>query len=472
MSESTQEGQIRQSTLKTYETVNPFTEEKISSYEILSTDEAMKCVEQAHAAFHKWCQVSVTDRAQVIERFATLLREHKDELANLMTEEMGKRFVEAQGEVESVAAICDYCAANGPGFLVDQEKNLEDGKKAFISYRPQGVILSIQPWNFPLYQVVRYSAPNLISGNTTLLKHAPNVWGMAKKVEELYLKAGLPENAFKALFIEDETVSKLIEHKHIRGVTLTGSPKAGSIVARKAGEELKKVVLELGGSDPYIILEDADLDHAVKLCIAGRIKNAGQTCTAAKRFIVVEEVYEEFKKRFVEKMKEAQMGDPKEKATRLAPLARKDILEKLDRQVDESIEKGAVCLLGGHREQRKGFFFQPTVLENISPGMPAYDEELFGPVACLFKVKGEDEAVRIANDTRYGLGGGVFTQDINRGTRIARDRIDSGMVAVNGISGSQANLPFGGVKDSGFGREHGSFGFHEFVNVKSVMIKS
>ena len=462
---------IKRQITHTYETSNPFTGESLASYRISGPQEAMEQVREAREAFENWCQVEVDDRAQVVQAFAEKLRQNKDTLARLMTDEMGKRLADSYSEIEAVAKICEYCAKNGPRFLADQIKDYEGGQSAFVSYRPLGVILSIQPWNFPLYQAVRSAAPNLIAGNALALKHAPNVWGSAGMIEELFLKSGLPKNVFTSLQVADETIPKLIEMDEVAGVSFTGSPDTGRKVAAKAGECLKKTVMELGGSDPYIVFEDADLERAAQLCAAGRLKNAGQTCTAAKRFIVIDKVYDKFRDLLVRHMKEAQMGDPKAKATRLGPLARRDLLEKLDRQVDESLEMGAVCLTGGHIEKRRGNFFQPTVLENLRPGMPAYDEELFGPVACLFKVSDEAEAIKIANGTRYGLGGGVFTSNMKKARRLARNRIESGMVTINGISGSSADLPFGGVKESGWGREHERYGFREFTNIKTVMIK-
>lgn len=459
------------SNTKTYDTINPFTEEKIKTWELMSEEEAIECIEKSHEAFLDWSKRPIEERAKVVRRFGQLLKENKDELAQLMTDEMGKRKVEGEGEVDKVSGLVEYCADKGPEFLKDEEKEIEGGK-GYISYRPEGVVFGIQPWNFPLYQAVRYSAATILAGNTTVFKHASSCFGMACKLEELWKEAGAPEGVFTSLIIESELSEKLMEHEYIIGVSFTGSGATGSKVAEKAGKELKKTVLELGGSDPYIVMEDADIDRAAKTLVQGRIRNAGQVCLSAKRFIVLEGVYDEFKKKVVAQMKEAQMGDPNEKTTKLAPIARKDLLEKVNKQVEESLDKGATCLLGGNIAERKGYFFQPTVLEDIKPGMPAYDDEIFGPVVLLFKAKDIDQAVKIANDTRFGLGGGIFSSDIENAKIIARDRINSGMVTINGICDAEASLPFGGVKGSGYGREHARFGFKEFVNIKAVRVKN
>lgn len=339
-----------------------------------------------------------------------------------------------------------------------------------VTYQPIGVILGIQPWNFPFYQVIRYSIANIMAGNTVLLKHAPNVWGSAVEIEKVFREAGLPENVFRNLLIDADQVGQLIEHEYVRGVTLTGSPKAGGAVAAKAGESLKKTVLELGSNDAFMVLADADIDLAVETCVQGRIYNNGETCVAAKRFIVVDAVYQEFRDKFVEKMSQVEYGNPTNENTKLGPIARDDLRETLHDLVKRSIDAGATCAFGGEIPDGPGYFYPSTVLEDLKPGMPAYDEELFGPVASLIRVKDEDEAIRVANDSRYGLGGGIFSKDEKRATHIARNLFETGMVNINGYNIAQPQLPFGGVKDSGYGREHGGFGMKEFVNVKSVMI--
>lgn len=400
------------------------------------------------------------ERADVIGRIGGKLLDHKRELAELMCEEMGKLTFEGEQEIELCAGICDYTAKEGPSHLADESVVSLSGKRAIVTYSPQGVILGIQPWNFPAYQVVRYAVPNLLAGNTVLLKHASNVWGVAARLERLFWEAGLPDGAFQSLNVDHDVVENLIRHRLVRGVTFTGSAKAGRRVAAVAGESLKKTVLELGSNDAYLILEDADLTLTIGNCVNGRLNNSGQTCVAAKRFIVVDAIYDEFRDRFLEGMRNQT----------LAPLARGDLREKLHSQVLESVHRGAVCLLGGVIPEGDGYFYPATILENVRPGMPAYGEEMFGPVAALIRARDEEDAIRIANDSEFGLGGGIFSADEERAVEIARSRFDTGMVNVNGYQAAQPDLPFGGVKNSGYGREHGCFGIREFVNVKTIMM--
>lgn len=453
----------------TQQTINPATGAVIKTYNLMDEHEAGQIIEQAHEAFLSWRETSLQERGDILRQVGKLIRERKEDLAALMTEEMGKPLREGLQECQLCAAICDYSADQGPEVLADEERQMQGGK-ALVTYQPQGVIYGIQPWNFPLYQVIRYSIANLMAGNTVLLKHAANVWGMAVEVEKLFRDAGLPENAFRTLLIGHEVSDSVIAHKLVRGVTLTGSPKAGRTVGAQAGKALKKSVLELGSNDAYIVLADADMDKAVQACLMGRFTNGGQTCVAAKRFIVEEAVYDQFRDAFVEAARKISYGDPTRDETQMGPMARHDLRDGLHQQVQQSIENGAVCLLGGEVPEGDGAYYPPTVLENVSPGQPAYDDELFGPVASLIKVRDEEEAMRVANDSVYGLGGGIFTKDVEKGVRLARDYFDTGMVNVNGYRLAQTNLPFGGVKESGYGREHGGFGMLEFVNVKSVMI--
>lgn len=453
----------------TVHTINPATGKKIQNYTFQNKETIEEITEHAHKAFLKWRETNMKKRAQLIQKFSDILEANKEDLAKLMAEEMGKPVTQGQGEIDRCINICKYTAEEDYKTLADEERPLEGGKKGIITYQPIGVILGIQPWNFPLYQVVRYAIPNLMAGNAVLLKHAKNVWGMATRVEEMIEEAGFPKNIFRSLFIENDDVEDLIANDKIRGVTLTGSAKAGKSVASCASKHLKKTVLELGGSDPYIVLDDVDLDAVMETCVTARVNNAGQTCIAAKRFIVIDSIYEEFKEKFVAAMQAVEYGDPLQPDTQMGPLAREDLRETLHEQVQESIEKGAKCLLGGKLPDTEGYFYPSTVLENIKPGMPAYDDELFGPVAGLFRAKDEDDAIRIANDHRYGLGGGVMSSNQERAIEVAK-RIDTGMVSVNGYFGSQPNLPFGGVKQSGYGREHGGFGIKEFVNIKSIYV--
>ena len=453
----------------THQTINPATGEVIDTYELATDEQALATLRASHEAFLDWRKTSFEERAGILREIAKRLRANKDDYAALMTREMGKPIAQGGGEIELCAAICEFTADNGPQELADEERDL-DGGRALVSYQPIGVILGIQPWNFPFYQVVRYAIANIMAGNTVLLKHAPNVWGAAVEIEKLFVAAGLPENVFRSLFIDADQTSQLIEHEHVRGVTVTGSPRAGSAVAAKAGEQLKKSVLELGSNDAYLVLEDADIDRAVETCVQGRIYNNGETCVAAKRFIVVDAVYDAFREKFVEKMRQIEYGDPTDPNTALGPIAREDLRDTLHDLVKRSIDQGATCVCGGEIPDGPGYFYPVTVLEDLKPGMPAYDEELFGPAASLIRVADEAEAIRVANDSRYGLGGGIFSKDEQRAIDIARNLFDTGMVNINGYRLAQPHLPFGGVKDSGYGREHGGFGMKEFVNAKSVMI--
>lgn len=453
-----------------YKTQNPFDESFIAEYEYDTKEEIRNKLNRADEAFTVWSMLSLDKRKSKIEKFGSLLEKNKDDLAKIMTQEMGKPLQQSYQEIDLCQAIVDWNLKNADEHLKDKHEKFSDGE-AIITYQPQGVILAIQPWNFPFYQAIRYSVPNLIAGNTTLLKHARNVWGCAQKIQDLYEQAGLNNGEFITLKAKSDDLEELYESKKIRGVTFTGSASAGRKIAALAGKNLKKTVLELGGTDAYIILKDANIDEAVEASFQGRITNNGETCVAAKRFLVEKEVYDEFKEKFVRKMQEAQMGDPMEKTTKLGPLARKDLLEKLNEQVEDSLEKGAICLTGGNIEKRKGYFFQPTVLENLSPGMPAYDEELFGPVASLIRVENITEAIEVANSTNFGLGGGIFGANKEELTKIAKFKLDTGMVNINGYGAAEPNLPFGGVKDSGYGREHASFGFHEFLNIKTIMLR-
>lgn len=452
-----------------FTSVNPTTEEAIKEYEYMTMEEAQKAVENCHKAFTDWKFTSLETRAEIIKNIGTKLAEHKDEFVRLMTDEMGKTRKQGEQEIDLCTSICDYTAKNGQKFLKDEERELPEGGKGVISYSPTGVIYGIQPWNFPAYQAIRYSIVNLMAGNGVLLKHAENVTGSALLLQKIYEEAGLPKNLFSVLIIDHEQSDEIIKNELVRGVTLTGSPKAGRIIAEKAGAVLKKTVLELGSNDAYLIFDDADLELAVKACVMGRIYNNGETCVAAKRFIIVEQLYDDFKHAYVKAMKEVKMGNPTEKSTDIGPMARKDLRDKLHDQVIESVDKGAHVLLGGTIPDQNGFFYPPTVLENIEPGQPAYDDELFGPVASLIKAKDNEDALRIANDSKYGLGGGIFSQNEEKAFEMAKKYFDTGMVFINSFGLAQPNMPFGGVKDSGYGREHGGFGIREFTNVKSVM---
>jgi succinate-semialdehyde dehydrogenase/glutarate-semialdehyde dehydrogenase len=413
--------------------------------------------------------VSHKERGKIIKAIGKELKENAEELSKLMTNEMGKLLKQSKQEIELCAGICDWTAANGPDNLKDEERELPDGGKGIITNSPIGVIYGIQPWNFPVYQVMRYSIANLMAGNGILLKHAENVTGTGLMLQKIYEKAGLPKNLFTVLKITHDQSDKIIKHKFVRGVTLTGSPDAGRAIAKKAGAALKKTVMELGSNDAYIVLEDADLNLAVKMCVQGRIYNNGETCVAAKRFVVVDKVYDEFRDAYVEQMKKIKHGDPTDKDSKIGPMAREDLRETLHKQVEKSVKKGAKILCGGQMPKGKGFFYPATVLENVKPGQPAYDDELFGPVASLIRAKDEEDAMRIANDSKYGLGGGIFSKNEKKAMELASKHFDTGMVFINGFGLAQPNMPFGGVKDSGYGREHGGFGMKDFVNEKAIM---
>ena len=447
--------------------INPATGEQIASYDPMSDQQAEQIIEAAHQRFTTWRKTSFQERATFMRRCAELLRERKSKLGLLMTEEMGKLVREAEGEVEKCAWVCEYYADNAERFL--QNESIEtEMSRSFITYQPIGVVLAVMPWNFPLWQVFRFAAPALMAGNVGILKHASNVCGCALAIEEVIADAGFPKNCFRTLLLPSKQVERVIQNPLVRAVTLTGSVPAGAAVAAAAGKELKKTVLELGGSDPYVVLEDADLKLAAQKCTQSRLLNAGQSCIAAKRFIVVEKVYDAFVEVFVEEMKSKKVGDPKAEGIDLGPQASADLRDELHQQVKDSVAKGAVCKLGGEVPDGPGAFYPPTVLIDVTPGMPAYDEELFGPVASVIKVADVDEAVRVANDSEFGLGGAVFTGDVEKGLRLAAEEIDTGFCAVNDFVKSDPRLPFGGVKKSGYGRELSYLGIREFVNIKTV----
>lgn len=451
------------------ETINPFTEEKLKKYSLLTHQEAKDAVDNANQCFEEWKLVPVAQRAKLANTLAKVIEDNEDELVQLMVDEMGK--VQAQGkqEVALCAEICKYTANIAEKELANEARDYDQGK-AIITYQPIGVILGIQPWNFPLYQVIRYSITNLVAGNTTVMKHASNVFGMAQKIQSLYEQAGFPKYAYQSLLIDGKTASKLISHDDIKGVTFTGSDEIGKKVAEEAAKRSKKTVLELGSNDAYMVLDDADISLAIETCVKGRVINNGETCVSAKRFIVTEKNYDKFKQGFKKAMMGLKTGDPRAEDTDLGPMARKDLREKIHEQVSESIAAGATVVCGCEIPEGKGFFYPASILENVTPNMPAYDDELFGPVAALIKAKDDEDAMRIANDSRYGLGGGIFSQNEERAIELAIKHFNTGMVNINGYGLAQPNLPFGGVKSSGYGREHGGFGLKEFVNIKSIMI--
>ena len=448
-------------------TINPATDEQIATYDYMTDAEARDAVQACHDAFLDWRLKSTEDRGRVLRAVAKELRNSQEDFAQLMTQEVGKLIGDSRQEVELCAQICEFTADNGHAELADEERSIPDGT-GVVSYAPIGVIYGIQPWNFPCYQVVRYSVANLMAGNGVLLKHAENCTGSGLFLRDVMERAGLPKGLFTVLMVDHDQSDKVIENDLVRGVTMTGSDTAGRIIAKKAAENLKKSVLELGSNDAYMVLDDADLDVAVDACVMGRVYNNGQTCVNAKRFIVTEKNYDAFVKRFAEKMGAIELGDPTEDSTKLGPMARTDLRDELAKQVDESLKKGAKALCGGAIPERTGAYYPATVLVDVKPGQPAYDDELFGPVASVIRAKDDEDAMRIANDSRYGLGGGIFSRDADRARELASKYFDTGMISVNGFTIAIPNMPFGGVKDSGYGREHGGFGMKEFVNVKSI----
>ena len=451
-----------------FSTVNPTNGKEIESYNYMTNEQVNEAIKTCHEQFNTWKLTSLEERAKIIKKIGEHLKKNKEKLAKLMTEEMGKLLKQSQSEVDLCVAICNYTAERGLSDLRNEERELTKGGRGIVTYSPIGIIYGIQPWNYPSYQVIRYAIANLMAGNAVLLKHAANVTGTGIFLESIMEEAGLPKGLFKTLIISHDQSDEIIKNKKVRGVTLTGSSDAGKKVGQKATAELKKVVLELGSNDAYVVLEDADIELAIEKCVKGRIYNNGETCVAAKRFIVVESVYDKFKTGFVKEMKNLKVGNPMDEDSDMGPIAREDLRETLHDQVEKSVKNGAKILCGGYIPEGDGFFYPATVLENVKEGQPAYDDELFGPVASLIKAKNQDDAMKLANDSRFGLGGGIFSKDEKKATELAEKHFDTGMVFINSFGIADPSMPFGGVKNSGFGREHGGFGLKEFVNVKAI----
>ena len=455
------------------QTRNPATGEVLETYEVMSEQEVFAKIDNAHEAFLDWRSKSHEERAPYLRKIAGVLRDNSERFSELMTREMGKLLRDGKTEVELCARLFEYAADKGPEELADQERTHSGGKKrGIVTFSPIGVIYSVQPWNFPLYQPVRVLAANLIAGNSVILKHASICTGSGLLLRDLCEEAGLPKGLFDVIIVGHDLSDKVIEHKLIRAVTMTGSDGAGSHIGELASKNLKKTVLELGSNDAYLVLEDADIETAVKTCVMGRLYNNGETCVSAKRFIVTDAVYDEFVSAFVERMKGVTTGDPTKDDTQLGPLSSKEQFDTIVEQVSKSIDQGATLLCGGDPADDAGCYYPATVLADCKPGMPAYDDELFGPVASVIRAKDDEDAMRIANDSRYGLGGGIFTKDEDKAVRLARDHFDTGMVRINSFGAADPNMPFGGVKDSGYGREHGGFGMKEFVNAKAIFLPS
>jgi len=453
-----------------YRSINPSNGKILQTFEELTDKQLESAVETAESCFHAWRHTTFAERAVIVANAAALMRKRVDELAGLVTLEMGKLIEQARGEVALSADILDYYAKNAESFLAPQYLHPSSGK-ARIESTPFGVLFGVQPWNFPYYQLARFAAPNLMAGNVVMVKHAGCVPQCAIAFEKVWLDAGAPKGAYTNLLISYDQVDRVIDDPRIKGVALTGSVDAGKKVAGRAGQNLKKTTMELGGSDAFIVLEDADLEETVKWALWAKMNNTGQCCVAAKRFIVVDQLADAFLKKFQAALEVLQPGDPMDKATTLGPLSTEAALVQLLDQVKRALAKGATLVMGGKRIDRPGAFMQPTILADISPGNPAFKEEFFGPVALFFRVKNEDEAVALANDSEFGLGGSIFTKDVERGKRLA-SRIDTGMVFVNHPTWTTPDLPFGGIKNSGYGRELSSLGIQEFVNKKLVRVAS
>ncbi|NOX86108.1 MAG: NAD-dependent succinate-semialdehyde dehydrogenase [Chlorobi bacterium] len=448
--------------------VNPFTGQVIAEYDEHNSGQVSQIISETDRAFSEWKKSSFKERSRRMRKLGSLLREHKEAFAVLITSEMGKIISESSAEIEKCAWLCEYYAEHAESML-KTELFETDGSKSYVRFDPVGVIYAIMPWNFPFWQVLRFSVPTIMAGNTVVLKHAPNVTGCSLAIEKLFTEAGFPHSVFSSLIIPVELSEEVIANPLIQGVTLTGSQRAGSIVASQAGKYLKKSVMELGGSDPYIVLKDAEINKACKTGMCSRMMNAGQVCISAKRFIVEESIFGEFveeQKVLLENMNPG--GDPMDEDTDMGPMARPDLLEKIEKQVAESVKMGAKVITGGHRKDDK--FYAPTLLVNAKKGMPVYDEETFGPVSVVIPAKNADDAVRIANDTLYGLGASIWTQDIELAQKMAI-QLDAGAVFINGMTKSDPRLPFGGTKRSGYGRELSHFGIREFVNIKTVWVK-
>jgi succinate-semialdehyde dehydrogenase/glutarate-semialdehyde dehydrogenase len=452
------------------QTINPATGEAGKSYQETSLDEAHAAAAAAHKAFLTWRRTSFAERGAIIHKAAEILRARKDEFARLMTEEMGKTVTDGRAEVEKCAFHCDWFADHAEEYLAKEPVDF-DGEEAFVTFNPIGVVLAVMPWNFPFWQVIRFAAPALMAGNGALLKHASNVPGCALAIEEVFHQAGVPRDLFRTLIMPSREVEALIKDEHVAAVTLTGSVAAGRSVATAAGSVLKKCVLELGGADAYVVLDDVDIEAAATVAATARMVNGGQSCIAGKRFVVVRPILEKFEAALVEAMGGFEMGDPTDEATKLGPMQSVKARDEIHRQVSESVDKGAKLLLGGTVPDRSGAWYPATVLANVRRGQPAHDQEVFGPVAAIIAAEDEADAIRIANDSEFGLGSGVLTADLDRGRRIAAEELEAGLSFVNENVRSDPRAPFGGVKHSGYGRECGAFGIREFVNIKTVHVK-
>jgi len=452
----------------TVKSINPATEEVLAVYDEFTAEQVDQALEQVAAAFPVWRRLSFEERGEHMRRAGAYLRQHKDRFARLITLEMGKPITQAEAEIEKCAWNCEFYADNAAQLLADRHVQT-NARDSYVAFGPLGVVLAVMPWNFPFWQVIRAAAPALMAGNTAVLKHSSNVPQCALAVEEIFNEVGFPQGVFRTLLIPSSAVDGVIADDRVRAVTLTGSDVAGTKVAEAAGRSLKKTVLELGGSDPFIVLADADLQAAADVGAFARFQNTGQSCIAAKRFIVQDSVGDGFERRFIEAVAKLKVGDPLERDTQVGPLAREDLLDDLERQVRASVAKGARLVLGGERLNRRGYYFAPTVLSDVTLDMSVMREETFGPVAAVVRVEDAETAVKVANDSQYGLGASLWTRDLEFGQQLAR-QIETGQVFINGMVASDPRLPFGGVKRSGYGRELGEFGILEFTNIQTIWI--
>lgn len=452
------------------QTTNPYTNKVEKSFEPLTDAQLEQKIATAHKAYQTWKKTPITERAKYLQKVSDIMLERKHELAQLITTEMGKLIAQSEGEIAMCASVYAYYAKNGENFLKDKELDIDEGR-AFVRYTPQGIVLGVEPWNFPFNQVGRLTAPNLIAGNVIVIKHASNVPQCAQVIEDIFREAGMPEGIYTNLFMESNRIAKLTEDPRIVAMSLTGSEKAGASLAENAGKNLKKSILELGGSDAFVVLEDADMELVMQQIMMGRFNNMGQSCTSSKRIIIHETLADEFTERLKKQLQNLIAGDPMDKSTTIAPMCSQEALEHLAEQVSDTVKAGAQLVLGGKQMDRPGAFYEPTILTNITPKMRAYYEELFGPVAAIYRVKNLEEAIELANDSSFGLGGCVFSKDVNKAIEVA-SQIDTGMVFINEFTSSRPELPFGGTKRSGYGNELSPTAVLEFVNEKLIRLKN
>lgn len=449
--------------------INPATGKTIKLYKEFTALQIESVLKNSDKSFNEWRNVPFAKKARLFNKASEILKKNKEKYASFMVSEMGKPIRQAIAEVEKCALVCEYFASNAEGFL-KEEAIKTDYQKSYVTFEPLGLILAIMPWNFPFWQVFRAAAPTLMAGNVMVLKHASNVSGCAIAIEKIFKEAGFQKGVFSTVLVKGSDTEKLIADKRIAAVTITGSTEAGKKVAEAAGRNLKKVVLELGGSDPFIILKDADIEKAASTATTSRLINNGQSCIAAKRFIVEKTIYEKFKKLFVENFAKVKIGDPKKHETDLGPIAREDLMQQIETQVKASVDAGAKILIGGKRFGNKGYFYEATILDNVTPKVPAYYEEIFGPVASIIIAEDENDAIKITNDTVFGLGSSLWTKNIKKAEKLSK-QINAGCVFINDMVKSDPRLPFGGIKESGYGRELSPYGIKEFVNIKTMVIK-